>query len=142
VNLADYPMDGPLPELPPSNAARSRQQILIDLGKKGMTIRQLARHFAYGAGHNVFVGTAKGLADFMQEWLEAEAADGFTILSPYMPGPLEQFVAEAVPELQRRGLFRTEYEGRTLRENLGLPRPENRYVAARKTTSKMSAAAK
>jgi FMN-dependent oxidoreductase (nitrilotriacetate monooxygenase family) len=141
VNLADYPMDGPLPELPPSNAARSRQQMLIDLGRKGMTIRQLARHFAFGSGHQVFVGTAKGLADLMQEWQEAGAADGFTILSPYMPGPLEQFVAEVIPELQRRGLFRTEYEGHTLRENLGLPRPENRYTAARKAASTVPTAA-
>jgi alkanesulfonate monooxygenase len=66
----------------------------------------------------------------MQEWLEAEAADGFTIMFPYLPGGLEDFCAQVVPELQRRGIFRTEYEGKTLRENLGLPRPKNRFFAS------------
>ena len=77
------------------------------------------------------VGTPKTIADEMEEWLETEGSDGFTIMFPYLPGGLDDFVNGVVPELQRRGLFRREYEGKTLRENLGLPRPDNRFFAAR-----------
>ena len=73
------------------------------------------------------VGTPKTIADEMEEWLATEASDGFTVMFPYLPGGLDDFVDGVVPELQRRGLFRREYEGKTLRENLGLPRPENRF---------------
>jgi hypothetical protein len=73
------------------------------------------------------VGTPATIADEMQEWLEADACDGFTVMFPYLPGGLDDFCSRVVPELQRRGLFRTEYEGRTLRENLGLQRPANRF---------------
>jgi len=75
------------------------------------------------------VGTPVSIADTMQEWLETEASDGFTIQFPYLPAGLFDFVEQVVPELQRRGIFRREYEGATLRENLGLPRPENRFFA-------------
>jgi FMN-dependent oxidoreductase (nitrilotriacetate monooxygenase family) len=128
LNLRDYPLDGPLPDLPPSNAAKARQVMLIDLARReNLSIRQLARRFHFSLGHMVYVGAPKGLADFMQEWLEARACDGFTMLSPYFPAPLETFVETVVPELQRRGLFRTEYEGKTLRENLGVPFRTSRY---------------
>ena len=73
------------------------------------------------------VGTAKSIVDEMEEWIATEASDGFTIQFPYLPGGLDDFVQQVVPELQRRGLFRTAYEGKTLRENLGLPRPANRF---------------
>jgi hypothetical protein len=76
----------------------------------------------------VFVGTAKMLADFMEEWFSKGAADGFTMLSPYYPGPLEDFVEHVVPLLQERKIFRREYEGATLRENLGVPFRTNRYL--------------
>jgi alkanesulfonate monooxygenase len=68
------------------------------------------------------------IADQMEEWLETNASDGFNVMFPYLPGGLDDFVNLVVPELQRRGIFRTEYEGRTLRENLGLRVPENRYT--------------
>jgi len=71
------------------------------------------------------------IADQMEEWLYGEACDGFNIMFPYVPGGLDDFVDRVVPELQRRGLFRREYEGKTLRENLGLPRPENRFFMKR-----------
>ena len=71
------------------------------------------------------------IADQMEEWLVSEASDGFNIMFPYLPAGLDDFVDRVVPELQRRGLFRREYEGATLRENLGLPRPENRFFSAR-----------
>jgi alkanesulfonate monooxygenase len=73
------------------------------------------------------IGTPKTIADEMQEWLETEASDGFTIMFPYLPGGLDDFVTQVVPELQGRGLFRRDYEGMTLREHLGLPRPKNRF---------------
>jgi FMN-dependent oxidoreductase (nitrilotriacetate monooxygenase family) len=131
LDLRRFPLDGPLPDLPPSNAARARQKQLIDLARReDLTIRQLARRFTFSLGHLVYVGTPVGLADLMEEWLRNDAADGFTMLSPWYPTPLEEFVDTVIPELQRRGIFRTEYEGGTLRENLGLRRPENRYVVA------------
>ena len=69
----------------------------------------------------------KSVADEMEEWLETRASDGFTLQFPYLPGALDDFCTLLVPELQRRGIFRKEYEGKTLRENLGLPRPGNRF---------------
>jgi alkanesulfonate monooxygenase SsuD/methylene tetrahydromethanopterin reductase-like flavin-dependent oxidoreductase (luciferase family) len=91
-------------------------------------VRQLAQRLGGFAGL-AMVGTAKTIADEMQQWLEADAADGFTVMFPYLPGGLDDFCSAVVPELQRRGLFRHEYEGRTLRENLGLQRPKNRFFA-------------
>jgi hypothetical protein len=88
--------------------------------------------FALGNGHNFLAGTAKQIADYLEEWFMNEGADGFTFILPYAPDPLERFVDLVVPELQRRGLFRLEYEGTTLRENLGLAHPENRYTANRR----------
>ena len=77
------------------------------------------------------VGTPVQIADTLQDWFENEGADGFNILPPWLPTGLTDFVDLVIPELQRRRLFRTEYEGRTLRENLGLPYPVNRHAAAR-----------
>ena len=74
-------------------------------------------------GHRVVVGDPTMVADEMQEWFEGNAADGFNILPPTLPHGLEAFARLVVPELQRRGLFRTEYEGKTLRDHLGLRRP-------------------
>jgi len=71
------------------------------------------------------------IADQMEEWLYSDACDGFNIMFPWVPGGLDDFVDRVVPELQRRNLFRREYEGQTLRENLGLPRPENRFFRKR-----------
>ena len=76
------------------------------------------------------VGTPASIADEMEEWLTTEACDGFNVMFPFLPQGLDDFVDKVVPELQRRGLFRREYEGRTLRENLGLPRPPNRFFAS------------
>ena len=129
LDLRRFPLDGPLPDLPPSNAAKARQAMMIDLARReSLSIRQLARRFTFSLGHLVFIGTATQLADMMQEWFEAGACDGFTMLSPFYPLPLEEFVAGVVPELQRRGIFRTEYEGATLRDNLGVPFRRSRYA--------------
>ena len=91
-------------------------------------MRQLAQRLG---GHSglAFNGTVKTVADNMEQWLEERGCDGFTVQFPYVPGGLVDFVDKLVPELQRRGIFRKEYTGKTLRENLGLPRPENRFFA-------------
>ncbi|MFE1599831.1 LLM class flavin-dependent oxidoreductase [Methylobacterium sp. ID0610] len=123
-SLSGYDLDGPLPDLPASDQLRSRAELLTELARReGLTIRQLALRVAAGRGHHMVVGTATDIADRMQTWFENGAADGFNVMPPYFPGGLQEFVAEVVPILQERGLFRTEYEGRTLRDHLGLARP-------------------
>jgi alkanesulfonate monooxygenase SsuD/methylene tetrahydromethanopterin reductase-like flavin-dependent oxidoreductase (luciferase family) len=121
-DLSGYPLDGPLPDLPQTeDGQRSRQQLLTDLAQgEQLTIRQLYERIAGGRGHFTVVGTAARVADQMQAWLEGEAADGFNFMAPVLPGGLEDFLGLVVPELQRRGLFRTAYTGTTLRNHLGL----------------------
>jgi N-acetyl-S-(2-succino)cysteine monooxygenase len=93
--------------------------------KEKLTIRQLGQRVAGARGKNVFVGTPTQVADYMEDWFRKEACDGFTVMPPYIPGALDDFCELVIPELQRRGLFRTEYEGSTLRDHLGLPKPES-----------------
>jgi hypothetical protein len=81
------------------------------------------------SGHLATWGTPSQIADMMQEWLETNGCDGFNVMTPYLPRPLEEFVELVMPELQQRGLFHNKYEGRTLRENLGLQAPPNRFAA-------------
>ncbi len=119
--------DAALPEIPRSNASQSSQERTIALARReNMTVRQLAQRLG-GHGGLSMLGTPKMIADQMEEWLVAGASDGFTLMFPYLPMGLDDVIDRLVPELQRRGLFRTEYEGTTLRENLGLPRPPNRF---------------
>ena len=102
---------------------------MIDLARReNLTVRQLALRLG-GYGGLAFVGTPATIADQMEEWLASEASDGFNVMFPYLPEGLDDFVDRVVPELQRRGIFRREYEGKTLRENLGLPRPANRFFS-------------
>ncbi len=130
LDLRQFPLDGPLPPLPPTNSGKSRQQLAIDLARKeSMTLRQIARHMASAAGHRVLVGTPSHIADEMQAWIEAEACDGFNVICNHYPVPFEEFTDLVIPELQRRGIYRTAYTGRTLRENLGISKPANRYAA-------------
>ena len=129
LDLRQFPMDGPLPELPPSNAAKARQKMMIDLARReSLSIRELGRRFTFSLGHMVYVGTAPGLADFMEHWFHEGAADGFTMLSPYFPQPLQDVVRDVIPLLQQRGVFRTAYEGTTLRDNLGIPFRASRHM--------------
>ncbi|WP_449116958.1 LLM class flavin-dependent oxidoreductase [Pseudomonas viridiflava] len=127
-DLSGYPLDGPLPELPLTDSGqRSRQKLLTELAEREhLNLAQLGRRIAGGRGHYSLIGTPEQVADELQRWFEQRAADGFNVLVPHLPGGLEDVARLLVPELQRRGLFRTEYEGTTLRENLGLQRPVNR----------------
>ena len=126
-DASKFDPDGPLPDIPESNASKTSRQNVIDLAKRtNMTVRQLAQRLG-GYSGLAFVGTAQTIADEMQLWLEQRGSDGFTVNFPYLPAGLDEFCAKVVPELQRRGIFRTEYRGATLRENLGLPRPENQF---------------
>lgn len=132
LDLSGYDLDAPLPPAPPTEGMKSRQALIRQIADENdFTIRQLFQWVATARGHYTIVGSASHIADVLQEWFEKEGADGFNILPPWLPTGLEDFVELVIPELQRRGLFRTEYEGRTLRENLGLPFPINRYAAAR-----------
>ena len=127
-DASKFDPDAPLPEnIPESNASKSGRERAIKLARTdNLTVRQLAQRLG-GYSGLAMVGTAKSIADEMEEWLETEGSDGFTIMFPYLPGGLDDFVEQVVPELQRRGLFRRDYEGTTLRENLGLPRPTNHF---------------
>jgi FMN-dependent oxidoreductase (nitrilotriacetate monooxygenase family) len=130
-DASGFNLDGPLPDIPESNASKSGRDRVIERARRdNLTVRQLAQ-IAGSYGGLALVGTPAMIADQMEEWLFSEACDGFNIMFPYVPGGLDDFVNQVVPELQRRDLFRREYEGKTLRENLGLPRPENRFFTKR-----------
>ncbi|MFN0302761.1 MAG: LLM class flavin-dependent oxidoreductase [Burkholderiales bacterium] len=127
VDASRFELDAPLPQIPPSNASQSGRDTMVALAKRdNLTVRQLAQ-IAGGYGGLQMVGTAVEIADTMQAWLETEASDGFNIMFPTVPAGLDDFATLVVPELQRRGIFRREYEGNTLRENLGLKRPANQF---------------
>lgn len=126
-DASDFDADGPLPEIPESNASKSSRERIVALAQREhLTVRQLAQRVG-GYSGLAFVGTPAMIADQMEEWLLTDASDGFNITFPYLPAGLDDFVDRVVPELQRREIFRREYEGTTLRENLGLPRPPNRF---------------
>ena len=130
-DFARYDLDAPFPDVAAlgwnSNQSAS-QRILADVRAGGLTLRQIALQLATPRGN--FVGTPEHVADELQRWFEADGADGFVVFEP-LPGQLDLFVDHVVPVLQARGLFRTEYEGETFRENLGLPFAVNRHTAAR-----------
>jgi FMN-dependent oxidoreductase (nitrilotriacetate monooxygenase family) len=129
TDLKGYDIDGPLPDLPESENGKGRFRQLVTLARReNLTIRQLVYRFATSRGHLQIHGSPRTVADKIQEWFEGGGADGFNVvppLPPLYPGGFVTFAEKVVPELQRRGIFRTEYEGRTCRENLGLLRPAN-----------------
>ncbi len=121
--------DAPLPDIPETNHSKSGRERTIELARReNLTVRQLAQRLG-GYGGLAFVGTPKTIADEMEQWLTERGSDGFNVMFPYLPEGLDDFVDKVVPELQRRGLFRREYQGPTLRDHLGLPRPANRHFA-------------
>ncbi|OUL19694.1 monooxygenase [Nostoc sp. 106C] len=126
-DVSGFDPDGPLPEIPQTNGSKSARERVIALAQhEKLTIRQLAQRFG-SYGGLAFIGTPQTIADEMEQWLTEEGSDGFNIMFSFLPEGLNDFVDKVVPELQRRGLFRKEYEGKTLRENLGLARPANRF---------------
>jgi alkanesulfonate monooxygenase len=128
-DLSEYDLDGPLPELPPSNSMQSRQALFVDLARReNLSIRQLYLKIAGARGHHTVIGTPTTIADTLEQWFVEQAADGFNIMPPFLPEGLDDFVEGVVPLLQQRGLFRREYSGSTLREHLGLRRPASRYA--------------
>jgi alkanesulfonate monooxygenase SsuD/methylene tetrahydromethanopterin reductase-like flavin-dependent oxidoreductase (luciferase family) len=120
------PDDFPDPET--NEAARSRTQVILSqVVRERPTMRQLLETLAGARGHFTSVGTPEQVADMMEDWFRAGAADGFNFMPPVMPVHLDRFVTEVVPILQHRGLFRREYSGHHLRDHYGLARPANRY---------------
>ena len=128
-DLSGYPLDGPVPldAIAASGVKSISQQLIERVRRENPTIRQLYAQVA-GMGGFCLIGTPQQIVDVMQDWFEGAACDGFNITPTHLPAGCEDFVDLITPELQRRGLFRTEYEGRTLRENLGLKPAVNRYV--------------
>ncbi|MFE3487145.1 NtaA/DmoA family FMN-dependent monooxygenase [Streptomyces griseus] len=126
-DASGFALDEPLPPLPPSNASRSaRDRLVAEAARDGLTVRELALRQDRA---DTVVASATEVADHMQEWFEAGAADGFTVIPPYLPGALDDFVDLVVPELDRRGLRRAARDGETLRRRLGLERPAHRAPA-------------
>jgi len=131
-DLDKLPLDGPVPEMPDTNGPLSRQRLLLEQARRDkLTFWQLCLANAGPRGHVLSIGTPSQVADEMEHWFRGGAADGFNVMPAWLPGSLEDFVDLVIPELQRRGLFRTEYESTTLRGNLGLPKPANRHRRAR-----------
>ncbi|MFF7709966.1 NtaA/DmoA family FMN-dependent monooxygenase [Pseudomonas sp. NPDC007930] len=127
-DLSQYPLDEPLPEVREVRGNQSRFKLVQALSQReGLTLRQLGQRFGGSRSHRVLAGTPSQVADDLQHWFESRACDGFNIMPPYLPEGLDSFVALVVPELQRRGLFRQQYQGSTLREHLGLARPPSRF---------------
>jgi FMN-dependent oxidoreductase (nitrilotriacetate monooxygenase family) len=131
-DFSHLPLDKPLtpedfPDPDSVEAARSRTEVIVNLVRRQKpTLRQLLAMLAGARGHHTFTGTPEQVADLMEEWFMERAADGFNVMPPILPRMLEVFIAEVIPILQKRGLFRTAYEGETLRDHYGLVRPHHR----------------
>ena len=130
IDLSGHDLDGPLPPTEPGQRGSRRDKVLELARRENLSIRQLYLRLA---GGNPVIGTAEDVADTFETWFQARACDGFNVFFPYFPGAIELFVDRVIPLLQVRGLFRHDYEGTTLRENLGLERPAN--VFTRRTAS-------
>jgi N-acetyl-S-(2-succino)cysteine monooxygenase len=129
LDLQGLPVDGPLPPLPETESAKSRQSLMLDLGRReNLTIRELYLRIAGARGHWQLVGTPEQIVDQIEVWYDNYGADGFNIMPPITPTGLTDFIELVIPELRRRNRFRSEYEGRTLRENLGLRVPPDHFV--------------
>ncbi|WP_459547712.1 LLM class flavin-dependent oxidoreductase [Nocardia sp. X0981] len=132
IDLTEHALDAPLPPLPPIEQIqgnKSRYQLVKDLAERqSLTVRRLIAELGGGRGHRTIAGTPEQIADDLQAWFEAGAADGFNVMPPYLPGGLSDFVDQVVPILQSRGLFRTDYTETTLRGHYGLGRHLSRYA--------------
>jgi len=142
VDLSAYPIDGPIPDLPQEanfNGWHTWLGLIKDESNKGLSIRQLARKVSATGSVHLIAGTASHVADQLASWFESGAADGFVLMFQLLPEDWENFIREVVPNLQRRGLLRTEYGSGMLRDRLGLPRPPNGFAA--KTSAEQAATA-
>lgn len=140
IDLSGFDLDGPFPRhLIDTNGPKgvaSRFQLIIDIvDREQPTIRQLIKRLAGARGHYVFVGTPERVANEIQTWFEQGAADGFNVMPPWLTGGFDAFVSEVVPILRKRGLFREEYTGSTLRDHYGLPRPESGFALAQRCSA-------
>jgi len=125
-DLSSFPLDGPVPVLPPSNIMQGHAITLAETARRrNMTLRELRDLVGLSMGHKLVVGAPEQIADELEDWFKAGTGDGFNLLPPWFPGSFDDFADHVVPVLQKRGLFRTEYSGQTLRGHLGLPRPEH-----------------
>jgi FMN-dependent oxidoreductase (nitrilotriacetate monooxygenase family) len=133
LDVSGYPLDGPLPDdIPIPENGKGRVLQLIELGRREkLTIRQLILRFSVARGHVQAIGSTQKVADLMEQWFVENGADGFNVVPPLLPDGFEDFVRLVIPELQRRGIFRKEYRGGSLRENLRLKRPANPYTRQR-----------
>jgi len=126
----DSQLPADLPGEDEIEGAKSRYTLIVDLARREkLTVRELIARLGGGRGHRTFTGTPEQVADAIEDWFAGGAADGFNIMPAVLPSGLELFVEYVVPILRSRGLFRREYNGRTLREHYGLPRPRNQHVA-------------
>jgi FMN-dependent oxidoreductase (nitrilotriacetate monooxygenase family) len=123
-------LDEPLPDLPlPANANQTMFHGTVAIARRGnLTVRQLLKALGGGVGHRIIVGTPEAIADDIETWFKAGAADGFNLMPDVLPTGLDVFVDEVVPLLRKRGIFRKDYEGRTLRDHFGLERPPSRFA--------------
>ena len=124
-------LDEKLPDdipLPPDGGHTFFRATLALARNNDLTVRQLIRALNGSTGHRTIVGTPKDVADDIERWFLAGAADGFNLMPDVLPTGFEVFVDEVLPILRQRGLFRTEYQGRTLRDHLGLARPASRFA--------------
>jgi FMN-dependent oxidoreductase (nitrilotriacetate monooxygenase family) len=140
VDLSRQDLDAPFPRhlIRDDNelGAASRFKLVLDIvDREKPTLRQLIQRLAGGRGHLVVAGTPEQIADKMEAWFNDGAADGFNVMPPYFPGGFDAFATQVVPILQRKGLFRLEYAGTTLREHLGLPRPDSQFAQALRETA-------
>ena len=133
-DLRPYDLDGPLPpeafDLTTNTSTTALRNVLNWAKTENLTIRQLYQRFAGARGQRTIVGSAGQIADQMEEWFLNRGCDGFLIQPSYLPGGLDDFVELVIPLLQERGVFRADYEGTTLRDHMGLPRPASRYAAS------------
>lgn len=141
VDLSEYDLDGPFPRemvaLAGDRADSSRSRLVLDIvDREQPTIRQLLHRFAGARGHWVVAGTPEQVADQMTDWFTQGAADGFNVMPPWLTGGFEVFADQVLPILRERGLFRTEYDGRTLREHYGLDRPASGFTHPNDSTER------
>ena len=128
-DFSHLPLDTPLsaedfPDPESVQAARSRTEMIVNLVRREpTTLRQLLAKMAGARGHFTFVGTPEQLADLIEDWFTDGACDGFNLMPPVLPWMLDTFTAQVIPLLQQRKLFRTAYNGTTLRDHFGLTRP-------------------